>query len=397
MASLLIVIKSARIFLWRQRLSQHKSHSLQNIYLHGPCMSGYLESTQFDITFCFSCKYWPSTTENWIKRCLRHIWPPASVLKEILNNGYHCVTIGSKCTTSRNDLEWRLSFSLAEQKLVYTMNHTQFICYGLLKIFLTEVINKNAEEPLLCSYFMKTTMFWLMQVGHVNWSPKYLLKCFWLCLKYLSLSVYRGKFANFFIPQNNMFLNKIVGAARESLLEQLDQYYRLGVSCLLLSPTIRSILEPALYDLSLVIPSSEGHCNDIACNDRCILIEIWKLTLEQSAAIQHSLHLHIPPFVIVEMLSVLSHYRLGNRSQCLQSLTDLQTLLLYDDGSYVPFRRRDISWQILGICQHVVGDFHGALRSYQESLKQDPSHKLQKATKLRIDCIQNELCRRTIE
>ncbi|XP_062608993.1 uncharacterized protein LOC134270768 [Saccostrea cucullata] len=352
-----------------------------------------------------------------------------------------------------------------------------------------------------------------------------------------------------------MFLNKIVGAARESLLEQLDQYYRLGVSCLLLSPTIRSILEPALYNLSLVIPSSEGQCNDISCNDGCILREIvmlrfdfydevvdvkhfifkksvdtvlhlslspyqsvtlqyltadclvqaafmivnsvhyfkhkyvycldrkicnmlklslqvgtiphslylalyyhrtgrynealyitnqtkrrlsephvmhngmgdsyryreyvsglslskriknaWvlpiifhpkicyieELTLEQLAAFQHSRYLQIPPCVIVEMLSVLSHNRLGNRSQCLQSLTDLQTLMLYDDERYVPLERRSISWQILGICQQVVGDLHGALQSYEVSLKQEPFHFIQEATNSRIEWVKQQLQR----
>jgi hypothetical protein len=89
---------------------------------------------------------------------------------------------------------------------------------------------------------------------------------------------------------------------------------------------------------------------------------------------------------------VLSHYRLGNRSQYLQSLTDLQTLLLYDDGRYVALKLRDLSWQILGICQHVVGDLHGALHSYQESLRQQ-YHKIQTATENRIMLVERQLHR----
>ncbi|XP_062567232.1 uncharacterized protein LOC134229501 [Saccostrea cucullata] len=547
--------------IWREEFFQRKSSKIcyRNVTVHGPCASGYLGDTQFDQTVCFSCKYWPITTENWIKRCRWHKWPPASVLQDILNNGYHCVPIGSKCETTENELEWRLSFSLAEQKLVYIMNRTQFLCYGLLKIFLKEVISNNVEDPLLCSYFIKTTMFWLIQIAHLNWCPNNLLGCFWMCFKYLIFCVYRGKFANFFIPQNNMFKNKIVGAARESLLEQLTQYYSLGVSFVLLSPALRSLVEPALNDLSLVIPSSREHCYDIECNDICFVFEVFRsdfchyslndyvlflmsletilhssmsayqlltiqywtadflarvafmivnntsnfkhkqlycldrmlcnilklsskigvishsvylamyyyrtgrynealyvtnrtkqrlsepcvihggtgyfgdrykyreyvsglslsrrikiawavpirlhgnsyfleeLTLEHSAAEQNSFILIIPPSVLVEMLSVLSNYRLGNTSQYEQSLTDLHTLLLYDDGSYVPLQFRGISWQILGICQQLVGDLHGALQSYQESLRQKPVHKLQESTKRRIDFIQNELCRNARE
>lgn len=44
--------------------------------------------------------------------------------------------IGSKLIDDESELEWRLSFSLAEQQLVYLFNHTQFLCYGMLKTFL---------------------------------------------------------------------------------------------------------------------------------------------------------------------------------------------------------------------------------------------------------------------
>ncbi|XP_062570822.1 uncharacterized protein LOC134232863 [Saccostrea cucullata] len=523
----------------------------QHGHEHGPCFSGYL-SGDVDIAFCFTCKYWPPQTNDWIERCFRHNWPPASVLKDILNNNYHCVAIGSNDTSVGNIFNWRFSFSLAEQKLVYSMNHTQFMCYGLLKIFLKEVINKNVEEPLLCSYFMKTSMFWLIQIGHVRWSPDNLLECFWKCLKYLILCVYRGKFANFFIPQNNLFINKIVGIARESLLNQLYQYYRMGVSCLQLSSTVRSILEPALSG-PCDIQFSGRVCEEIGCviNDLQMLEELQEivlmpchfflflksmdtllnlslspyssLTLQCCTAdvlalttfvilkyssnsknklmynlgkmlcnmlkvsarigtISHSLYLALyyfrtgrynkalnvsnlvkqrlsehfilyyttpvdrhryseeishlslsrkmkatwvvnlkfyygiyfieelileqvedklktphgqfrtyPIFILVEMLSALSNYRLGNRAQYLQSLTDLHTLLLYDDGRYILPFHRDISWQILGICQQVVGDLHGALQSYQESLKQKSGHGTEMAAHSRIHNIRHQL------
>ncbi|XP_052700626.1 uncharacterized protein LOC128177798 [Crassostrea angulata] len=122
---------------------------------------------------------------------------------------------------------------------------------------------------------------------------------------------------------------------------------------------------------------------------------IQELDLERRVSQENgTLISHISPFVLTEMLSVFCNYRLGNRSQCLQSLTDLQTLLLYDDWRYVPLYIRDLSWQILGICQHVVGDLHGALQSYQQSLSQIPFHKIQNATKYRIAFILNRFSER---
>jgi hypothetical protein len=109
---------------------------------------------------------------------------------------------------------------------------------------------------LLCSYFLKTTLFWMIQVGSVEWRPENLLHCFWKCCKYLIHCVYRGVFPNFFIPNNNMFNNKVVGAARTALLEQLYHYYQMSVPCVLLSPTLRSILEPVLSGWPLVIRKS---------------------------------------------------------------------------------------------------------------------------------------------
>lgn len=53
--------------------------------------------------------------------------------------------IESKSESDENEFEWRLSFSQAEQKLVYSMNHTQFLCYGVLKIFLKDVLRLDKE------------------------------------------------------------------------------------------------------------------------------------------------------------------------------------------------------------------------------------------------------------
>ncbi|XP_062591066.1 uncharacterized protein LOC134252579 [Saccostrea cucullata] len=95
-------------------------------------------------------------------------------------------------------------------------------------------------------------------------------------------------------------------------------------------------------------------------------------------------------FIMYEFYKV-DRLRLGNRSQCLQSLTDLQTLLLYDDGTYVPFELRDIHWQILGICQHAVGDLQEALKSFEESLKQELYHGIQEATNIRKRWVKGQL------
>ncbi|XP_078336988.1 uncharacterized protein LOC144626580 [Crassostrea virginica] len=100
----------------------------------------------------------------------------------------------------------------------------------------------------------------------------------------------------------------------------------------------------------------------------------------------------ISPLVMLHMLFVLDYHRLGDIVRSQQSLQDLHTLLLYDDVAYVPMILRDISWQILGICQQTCGDYVGALNSFQCSLQQQkPFNAIQKATMFRIQGINDFL------
>lgn len=127
-------------------------------------------------------------------------------------------------------------------------------------------------------------------------------------------------------------------------------------------------------------------------NLRVSVYYIKEVILEQKAIAEKIRPLlHISPYVFADMLSVLCNNKIGNGPQCQQSLTHLQTLLLLNDERYVPLLQRALSWQILGICQHVAGDLQGALQSYRESLRQKPRHRIQRATGIRIGLVLQQL------
>uniref|UniRef100_A0A8W8MAL8 Mab-21-like HhH/H2TH-like domain-containing protein n=1 Tax=Magallana gigas TaxID=29159 RepID=A0A8W8MAL8_MAGGI len=265
---------------WRQKMFTVVSgdKTLNNAKTHGPCANSFFCGKEIDCAFCFHCSHWSRLTCSWRKRCILHNWPPKHVFDDILRNGCHFVPVGHKIATDENELDWRLSFSQAEQKLVYSMNHTQFLCYGLLKIFLKEVINLKIEEPFLCSYFVKTTVFWLIQIGNITWCPNNLLDCFWKCFKYLLQCVHRGVFPNFFVPQNNMFASKLSTVrgerTRKCLLEQLNRYYKMGVTCFLQSPTVREMIEPVMCNSFVRIERLRSHMKDATDTDACIIEEM---------------------------------------------------------------------------------------------------------------------------
>ncbi|XP_062571250.1 uncharacterized protein LOC134233295 [Saccostrea cucullata] len=215
---------------------------------HGPCASGVKGETEYDAALCFVCDLWPPPASKWIDRC--HSWPPSYLVDDIVRNGCHFVAIGHKLG-KHADNEWRISISLAEQKLVYSMNHCQFLTYGLLKLLLKESINDGLsdEDKLLCSYHMKTAVFWAIQQNTIpHWHPQNLLQCFWFCFKLILKWVYEGVCPNFFIPENNMFLSNIHGEAQTNLFIRLHELYEKGLVSLLHCPSIRSSLISVLQN-----------------------------------------------------------------------------------------------------------------------------------------------------
>ncbi|XP_052684008.1 uncharacterized protein LOC128164275 [Crassostrea angulata] len=231
--------------------------NLRKFSLHGPCGTGVVGIVEYDTAWCFVSDFWPHSALSWKDRC--RLWPDSKVVNDIVKKGCHFVAIGHPIGLHENE-EWRISFSQAEYKLVYAMNHCQFLTYGLLKLFLKEVINLQSEETvnLLCSYHMKTVVFWAIQQNTMpHLCPQNLLTGFWVCLKFLLKWVREGICPNFFIPQNNMFLAKVHGSKQYSLFRQLYGYYSKGLACLLQSPSISSYIIPVLCNPRLYICTDE--------------------------------------------------------------------------------------------------------------------------------------------
>nr|XP_022308593.1 uncharacterized protein LOC111114539 [Crassostrea virginica]XP_022308594.1 uncharacterized protein LOC111114539 [Crassostrea virginica] len=519
---------------------------LPDSIVHGPCTSGTICTMEYDHADCFVSDFWPPSASSWIDRC--HSWPPSHVVNEIIRSGCHFVPIGHKLGNNA-DNEWRISFSQAEQKLVYAMNHTQFLTYGLLKLFVKEINSGLSEnEKLLCSYHMKTAIFWTIQRNTMaHWCPQQLLAGFWACFKLLLKWVYEGFCPNFFIPENNMFLNKIYGAAQRNLFGKLYGLYEKGIAFLLQSPSISSyiiavlcnprlsictdehsmisevvldtelfteinitdtlpnfhnlhscmvrlqvvqqlissplpqyqitmlqkltanILQTSAFLLHKMYTSTSGankhmyiadkrscymlklaakfgfvsdllyialyYCKTFRHREALSIIEMTKvklaqpgvmycghvnperyteafggqswstkirqavafvielenhicyineLTSEQQSALENQrASLLIPPFVLLHMLEFLC-CRHVNQMRAQAALDDLQVVVHHDQGVLIPEPYRDISWEILGICQQMTGNHQAALYSYHQSLTQYPSHKIHNATRNRI-------------
>ncbi|XP_022305606.2 uncharacterized protein LOC111112416 [Crassostrea virginica] len=287
--------------LYRQ---QTLGHHFPGSIGHGPCESGEVGGIEYDLACCFACDFWPLSASSWIDRC--HSWPDREVVNEIVRNGCHFVPIGHPLGLHEQE-EWRMSFSLAEHKLVHSMNHCQFLTYGLLKIFLKEVIDKQSEETnkLLCSYHMKTVIFWVIQQNAVPlWCPQNLLVGFWVSFKLLLKWVYEGVCPNFFLPENNLFLSKVHGSAQRKLFLELHGLYEKGLVCLLQSPSIKSYITNVLYNPRLSICTNEDRMISECDHDKELFNEIYRNSSYYPQNLDHCIkYLHTIELMIGEPLT----------------------------------------------------------------------------------------------
>ena len=211
-----------------------------NGVLNGPCISDLCGLV--DQAYCLRYSKWPSKARQWVDRPRLCGWPPESLINSIVQGGVLLVPIGSKSDSQKdNPFEWRISFSVPEKMLIYSWNHSQIMCYALLKLLLKEVIKKNENvDKLFCSYFLKTVIFWLSEELEQNvWTPHNLLNCFMLCLKRLIYWITCRYLPNYFIPQHNMIDRTIPGQSRDELLSLFHSLYDMGWGCIMLCDSLK--------------------------------------------------------------------------------------------------------------------------------------------------------------
>lgn len=209
---------------------EYRSTGIQT-YTHGPCLSD--KNQCVDVAFCLRSNYFPYQAMQWSFR-QRKQWPPNNVIENILNSGCLLVPIGPR-TVSDNNFLWRLSFSEAEKQLVHSFTFTQLLCYGLLKLTLKRIINEITDvKDLLCSYFLKTALFWVSEEVEIDTFqlPK-LFMCLCLCLDKLISWVTNCYCPNYFIPKHNMFLGKITLDNNTKLLCVLNNIISNGIDGLI--------------------------------------------------------------------------------------------------------------------------------------------------------------------
>ena len=174
-----------------------------------------------DFAPCIRSKYLPQNAIPWAYRH-RSQWPPNFVIDRIIHCG--CLLVPIEPKTVSDERLWRVSFSVAEKLLVHSFNFAQLLCYGLLKLTLKRIVNTNNDvKELMCSYFLKTALFWVSEELDIEtFQLSKLYYCFSLCLDKLISWVNTCYCPNYFIPEHNIFLGKINQNKNKILLGVLE-------------------------------------------------------------------------------------------------------------------------------------------------------------------------------
>ncbi|XP_076107325.1 uncharacterized protein LOC143075677 [Mytilus galloprovincialis] len=221
---------------------------------HGPAMTASTCGEDFDLVYCIKTVTWPNIASEWVLRKRKYGWPSREMIQNIQSQSCHLVPVSSKVDArTTEEIEWRLSFSFAERELVHSFSHTQLLVYGLLKLILKEVICVHHDiAEHLCSYFLKTTIFWVIEDNPQSiWNVDFLILSFHLCLERLIQFIVEENCPNYFVRINNMFLERFTPAGKEKLLALLCEIRHSGFSWVTLSSTLRKLKTFLKYPLSI--------------------------------------------------------------------------------------------------------------------------------------------------
>lgn len=94
--------------------------------------------------------------------------------------------------------------------------------------------------------------------------------------------------------------------------------------------------------------------------------------------------LYIPPFVLLHMLECFIYKQSNNDSSFYKAYNNLKDLVHHDENNLIPLNLRDISLEILGICQHNAGDLQAAHFSYHQARRQIQFNKIGAANRQRM-------------
>ena len=174
-----------------------------SISKHGPSLTsaGAVKDLNLDMDFVPSvkCEGWPLQVRDFLKRIQK-----MGIEKENLPS---CLLVPvAHPQSDMPDIEFRMSFSLIEKYLIQRWSAEQLDCYLICKTLCNRHVKTVQENQKgICSYFVKTAMFWMIERNSIKRSNSEPLVCTVQdLLKTLYKMIQDKHLPNYFISECNL-------------------------------------------------------------------------------------------------------------------------------------------------------------------------------------------------
>ncbi|XP_045204676.2 uncharacterized protein LOC123557324 [Mercenaria mercenaria] len=203
---------------------------------HGPSWAGTSQTgfTDQDTVAAFHCKTWPYQARDWLNQSSLGGWPTDEMKRKCMNAGCFVVPTGSSPDI---EMEWRISTSIAERQLVFSLNITQLRCYILMKM-LIKTFMKETQKNKISSFMCKSVLLYCIESSLPDeWQKSNLSQCLIKCLERLKACIREERCPHFIIPKNNLMAGKFSAEVKKNLLEMMQ--YITGYTRLVLAKAIK--------------------------------------------------------------------------------------------------------------------------------------------------------------
>ena len=249
--------------------------AILKVKMSGPSATHLQKDTSYDTVAAIASLCWPRQAQEWLKRARPSGWPSVQLVQQVSSRGCHFVPTAHRHSL-HPDVEWRFSFSEAENLLAASLGDVHRQCFILLKALSTDVL--DPPRKVLTSYHMKTVLFWLLE--------RYTFECelghfFLALLDELLHCLIRREIRNYFMPENNMLAHvhsdfvrdmaRKVSDIRRDPLKYLFQFNRRTLFCFSPEKPWEDVFRPVLQRKSLTVSAA---CH-VHLEALCLLLESY--------------------------------------------------------------------------------------------------------------------------
>lgn len=168
----------------------------------------------------FAIPYFSATIlETWKERCREYEWLSRDAIKEVSTMEGFVVPVGHR---KEQDLEWRISYITAEQKLVSCFSSLQLKVYVLMKMIFKEIVSQECN--IITSYMVKNVIFWISErYGNDVSTKENLIDFLQYGLMFMINCLNSNLLPNYMTPKRNLLLGKTDICSKNKLRQILRE------------------------------------------------------------------------------------------------------------------------------------------------------------------------------